>query len=125
MKPSVRRLEEAGIQSTPELAEQETKDMVALAKRLGVVEELERLIGATEELFPGKLEIHVENDFDEPYEPFFEFGVQASGTIPDIIERDRKWHERLVAIAPGYLRLFSIDIHVDFLNEDVKENGRE
>jgi len=67
---------------------------LAIPSMEGVVEELERLFEATESLFPGTVEIHVENDFDEPYEPFFEFGVQG---------RQGKW-TRMTCFIVGWHR---------------------
>jgi hypothetical protein len=62
---------------------------------------LTEVLELTEKMFPGKPDVSVKRDPEDPENHFIVFTVEFSGTPKDSVQRRLEWHERVGKIPPG------------------------
>jgi len=73
---------------------------------------LETMLTMTRQLFPGEVVVRRKADPEIAEEAFYSIRVRASGSVADVVAKDRQWHERLVEIVPESAGLFRLSMEV-------------
>jgi len=116
MSSIARNLETDWVRQRPKLAAEESHDVADVAdvaKKLGVETELDRLLAATKELFPGEIEVRVVHELEFPDEVYFEISVTMSSSAEDTATRYGEWHARSVELAGDIAHYFCLSFLVD------------
>lgn len=88
-------------------------DVAEVARRLGIVSELQAILQHTNALFGSQVRVEVLEDPEIPGEIHMVFCVLATGTIDEILLKETRWHQDLIALAGTALRFFRLSIDVD------------
>lgn len=56
------------------------------------------VLDATQELFPGRVELEVDADPEDPGQAFLVITVEASGDVGELVHRRGQWHDRVRAL---------------------------
>jgi hypothetical protein len=83
-------------------------EVMETAQRLGVVRYLPEVIAFTAEIFDGISDVRVDPDPELPEEVFIIFEVPVTGSVGDILDKERKWSRRLLQAVPRAPRPFSL-----------------
>jgi hypothetical protein len=113
MSSIARNLETDWPRQRPTLAAEESHEVADVAKKLRVETELNRLLTATKELFPGEIEVRVAHELDYPDEIYFEISVAMSNSIEDTATRYTEWHARSVELTGDVAHYFCLSFLVD------------
>jgi hypothetical protein len=113
MSSIARNLETDWPRQRPTLAAEESHEVADVAKKLRVETELDRLLAATKELFPGEIEVRVVHDLEFPDEIYFEVNVSANATVEELVARDRLWYENCAALAGPVAHYFCLSFLPD------------
>ncbi|HVC94891.1 MAG TPA: hypothetical protein VND64_14440 [Pirellulales bacterium] len=113
MSSIARNLETDWVRQRPKLAADESHDVADVAKKLGVETELNRLLAATRELFPGEIEVRVVHDLEFPDEVYFEVNVTATATVEELVAHDRMWFERCAELSGPVAHYFCLSFLPD------------
>jgi hypothetical protein len=92
--------------STPEIP----REVREAAERLGVGQYFDKVAAFTIEVFGSIEAVHVAPDPEIPGYEYIAFAVPVTGTVENILEKDRRWSRRLLATIPKVPRIFAIDM---------------
>ncbi len=83
-------------------------EVLATAERLGVGRYIPDVIAFTLEVFGSFSDIRVEPDPEAHDDVHIIFDVPVTGSVDDLLDKDRRWSRRLHATIPRAPRIFSI-----------------
>ncbi len=83
-------------------------EVLATAERLAVGKYLPEVIAFTLEVFGSFTDVRVVPDPEVPDDVHIIFDVPVTGSVEDLLAKDRRWSRRLHAAIPRAPRIFSI-----------------
>jgi hypothetical protein len=89
------------------------EDVRAVARRLGVCDELERSITTAGEFFPGPIEVNARHDPEIPYVEYFELRVVGKGALDDLHARRMAWLRATARIAGKHAGMFCLSVDIE------------
>jgi hypothetical protein len=93
--------------------EEKSQDVAFVARQLGVVEELERIVAATENLFPGPVRVEVMWDPEIDESVFLVVNVVARGNDTQVMGSMDQWYSESSRIAGKNANYFTISLDVE------------
>ena len=87
-------------------------DVSAVAARLGVAAELDRVTAFTADLFPGPMEVSASRDPELLDDVHFVLKVVAQGTAEEVVERELGWMSKSRGVAGSAAGLFRILVDI-------------
>ena len=96
-----------GVVAVPPLSAISDK-VLATAERLAVAGYLPDVTSFTLEIFGSFLDVRVVPDPEAPDDVHIVFDVPVTGSVEDLLDKDRRWSRRLHAAIPRAPRIFSI-----------------
>jgi hypothetical protein len=57
-----------------------------------------QIVDITQELFPGRVSMYVQDDPEYPQDRYMVIEAKASGSPEDVVERELEWHRRVVRV---------------------------
>lgn len=83
-------------------------EVLATAERLGVGQYIPAVTAFTLEIFGGFADVRVVPDPEVPDDVHIIFEVPVTGSVDDLLDKDRRWSRRLHVAIPRAPRIFSI-----------------
>ncbi|HVC94955.1 MAG TPA: hypothetical protein VND64_14765 [Pirellulales bacterium] len=89
---------------------EKSEDVAFVARQLGVVDELARIVAASEALFPGPVKVEVMWDPEIDELVFLVFNVFARGTDTEVMAHIDEWYRESTRIAGKNANYFTISL---------------